>query len=100
MDPYVDFTGRVTAFALVNLDEQLSTYDWRLSDKNVWKVEQMLIDFPHHALRMSDARYRRLHAKYTAFRAEHHDRKPVRYYEGRQAWTPLPTDKTWESSRR
>ena len=99
LDPYVDFTGRVTAFSVVNLDEELSLYDWRLSDKNVWKVEQMLIDFPHHALGMSDARYKRLHAKYKAFRAAHEDRKPVRYYEGREKWMPLPKDDTWERGR-
>ena len=100
MDTYVDFTGRVTAFAVVNLDDELGTYDWRLSEKNVWKVEQMLIDFPHQPLRMTDARYRRLHARYTVFRAEHDDRKPVRYYKGREAWTPLPIDDTWEMPKK
>ena len=96
MDTYVDFTGRVTGFAVVNLAKEMGTYDWRLSSKNVWKVEQMLIDYPHQRLGMSDARYRRLHARYTAFRAAHHDRKPVRDYEGREHWTPLPKDRGWE----
>lgn len=100
MDPYVDFTGRVTGFALVNLEDELGLYDWQLSDKNVWKVEQMLIDHPHEALTMSDARYKRLHAQYVAFRAAHDDRKPIRYYAGRQAWMPLPKDDTWERARR
>ena len=100
MDPYVDFTGRVTAFAVVNLDEELGFYDWRLSEKNVWRVEQMLIDFPHQALGMSDARYKRLHVKYKAFRATHEDRKPVRYYAGREKWMPLPKDDTWEKPKR
>jgi len=100
MDPYVDFTGRVTAFALVNLDDELGLYDWRLSTNNVWKVEQMLIDFKHEPLTMSDARYRRLHAQYVKFRAKHDDRKPVRYYTGRSAWMPLPVDDTWERSRK
>ena len=94
MDPYVDFTGRVTGFAVVNLDTTLGTYDWRLSERNVWKVEQMLIDFPHRKLTMSDARYKRLHARYQAFRASHDDRKPV-YYENRDRWTPLPKDRAW-----
>ena len=40
----------------------------------------MLIDYKHEPLTMSDARYRRLHAKYVKFREEHDDRKPVRYY--------------------
>lgn len=96
MDTYVDFTGRVTAFAVVNLANEMGGYDWRFSTRNVWKVEQMLIDFPHAKLGMSNARYRMLLAKYKAFRAAHDDRKPFRYYEGRETWMPLPKDKTWE----
>ncbi len=49
VDPYVDFTGRVTGYALVDL-RQLGDYDWRLSDRNVWKVERMLLDYPHRAI--------------------------------------------------
>jgi len=74
----------------------MDSYDWRLSAKNVWKVERMLIDFPHHSLRMSDARYRRLLARYKAFRAANGDRKPITYYTGRDKWMPLPQDRTWE----
>ena len=96
MDTYVDFTGRVTGFAVVNLAKEMGTYDWRLSAKNVWKVEQMLIDYPHQKLGMSDARYRRLNARYEAYRAAHNDRKPVSYYEGREHWAPLPKDRGWE----
>lgn len=96
MDTYVDFTGRVTGFAVVNLAREMGDYDWRLSAKNVWKVEQMLIDYPHRKLGMSDARYRRLHARYTEYRGAHNDRKPVTYYEGREHWTPLPKDRGWE----
>ena len=99
MDPYVDFTGRVTGFAVVNLATQMGGYDWRLSSRNVWKVEQMLIDFPHRTLRITNARYKRLHARYVAFRAANHDRKPVRYYEGREKWAPLPKDGGWEEHR-
>jgi hypothetical protein len=100
MDTYVDFTGRVMGFAVVNLAVQMGEYDWRLSVRNVWKVEQMLIDYPHGRLTMSDARYMRLLAKYKAFRAAHDDRKPVRYYEGRDRWAPLPKDTTWERDGR
>ncbi|MGC4085608.1 MAG: hypothetical protein QM736_26665 [Vicinamibacterales bacterium] len=100
VDPYVDYTGRVLGFAVVNVAEQMGDYDWRLSSRNVWKVEQMLIDYPHQRLGMSDARYARLLAKYTAFRAANDDRKPVLYYSGRDAWEPLPHDPTWERHRR
>ena len=79
---------------LVNLAQEMGAYDWRLSARNVWKVEQMLIDFPHRPLTISDARYRALHARYVAFRAANHDLKPI-YYEGRDTWMPLPKDRTW-----
>lgn len=98
MDPYVDFTGRVTAFALVDLAAIMERYDWRLSRRSVWKVEQTLIDYPHQRLVMSNERYARLLARYRRFRVEHDDRKPVRYYTGRTAWTPLPKDETWEQT--
>jgi hypothetical protein len=84
MDPYVDFTGRVTGYALADLAE-LGGYDWRLSERNVWRVERWLIDMPHARLVMSDRRYRRLLASYRSFRARHPERKPVAY-AGRHTW--------------
>jgi hypothetical protein len=99
MDTYVDFTGRITAFAVVDLNAAMGPYNWRLSERNVWKVEQVLIDYPHQRLVMSDARYRRLLTQYKAFRAAHGDRKPVSIYEGRKAWMPVPRDETWEKTR-
>jgi hypothetical protein len=84
MDAYVDLTGRVTGYAVADLRE-LGAYDWRLSERNVWKVERWLVDYPHRPLRMSDARYRRLHARYRAFKARWPDRKPTDY-AGRESW--------------
>jgi hypothetical protein len=88
VDPYVDFTGRVTGYAVVDLRSTLGNYDWRLSDRNVWKVEQMLIDFPHRAIVTSDVRIDRLRAWYYRYRRMH-GRKPVEY-RGRERWTDLP----------
>ena len=31
-------------------------YDWRLAGTNVWKVERMLLDYPHRSIVTSDAR--------------------------------------------
>jgi hypothetical protein len=89
MDTYVDFTGRVTGFAVVNVAVQMGDYDWRLSNRNVWKVEQMLIDLPHRKISSSLRRYRVLLRKYRAYRAAHDGRKPL-YYRGRGKWQPLP----------
>ena len=55
VDPYVDYTGRVTGYAVVDL-RVMGRYDWRLAETNVWKVERMLLDLPHHRIVTSDAR--------------------------------------------
>ena len=86
-DPYIDDTGCVTAYGWVNL-RVLGRYDWRLSDRNVWKVERMLFEIPHRPIRSSPARVARLRAKYRAYRQTHDDRKPI-YYD-RSTWTPIP----------
>jgi hypothetical protein len=90
-DPYVDYTGRVKGFGVVNLDEAMRGYDWRLTTRNVWKVEQMLIDLPHRKIKTSIRRYRALLRRYRAYRASHDDRKPV-YYSGRDKWEPIPVE--------
>jgi hypothetical protein len=89
IDPYVDFTGRVTGFAVVDL-RKLDTYDWRLASTNVWKVERLLLDYPHRRLKSSNARFRQLRKWYRAYRAAH-GRKPVDY-KGRERWTEIPKE--------
>jgi hypothetical protein len=88
VDPYVDFSGRIKGYAVVDL-RTLGSYDWRVSTRNVWKVERVLLDTPHRAIRMSDARYRRMLSWYRAFRARFPDLKPLDY-RGRETWTALP----------
>jgi hypothetical protein len=88
VDAYVDFTGRVTGYAVVDLGV-LGNYDWRLSEQNVWKVERLLLDYPHRPIRSSDRRIDRLRARYFAFRRQFPGRKPVDY-PGREHWTELP----------
>ncbi len=89
IDSYVDYTGRVKGFGVANLADAMGNYDWRLTTKNAWKVEQMLIDLPHKKIKSSIRRYRMLLRKYRAYRKAHNDRKPL-YYRGRDKWTPLP----------
>jgi hypothetical protein len=92
VDPYVDFTGRVMAYAVVDL-RILGDYDWRLSERNVWKVERMLLEYPHRKIRTSDARIDRLRAQYVDYMRRSGNRKPV-YYRGRDRWTPIPREFT------
>lgn len=89
VDPYVDATGRVRAYGVVHL-AAMGAYDWRFATGNVWAVEQLLIDWPHHRIRTSDARYRRLKQRYLAYRKAH-GTKPI-YYRGRERWMPLPAE--------
>lgn len=89
VDPYVDYTGRITGYTVADLRD-LGTYDWRLADGNVWKVERMLLDLPHRPLRTSDARFDRLRARYVAYR-ERYGTKPL-YYARRDRWSELPPE--------
>jgi len=93
-DPYIDFTGRITGYAVVNLAEAMGSYEWRLSSGNVWKVERVLLDYPHRPIASSDRRVDALRARYRAFRARF-GRKPV-FYRNRERWTPLPTEFRYE----
>jgi hypothetical protein len=90
VDPYVDFTGRVTGYAVIDL-RIMGTYDWRLSKHNIWKLERMLLDYPHRPIKSSDRRIDRLRAKYFKFRRENPGRKPVDY-RGKERWTALPRE--------
>ena len=87
---YIDFTGRIKAYAVVDL-RVLGNYEWRLAAGNVWKVEQLLLDWPHRRIRSSDARASRVRTRYRAFRNAH-GYKPWKYYTGRERWTGLPPE--------
>jgi hypothetical protein len=78
----------VIGYTLYDL-RSLGTYDWRLSDRNVWKVERALLNLPHRPIRSSDARIDRLRRWYRAFRAAH-GRKPLDYRD-RHTWSEIPT---------
>lgn len=89
-ESYIDLTGRITGYAVVDL-RALGSYDWRLATRNVWKVERVLIDWPHRRIASSDRRTERLRRRYRAFR-DAHDYKPWKFYDGREKWTPLPKE--------
>jgi hypothetical protein len=89
VDPYVDYHGRVTGYTVVDMRRLMGDYDWRLSEKNVWKAERALLDAPHRPIKSSDARFDRLRRKYAEFRKQHGGRKPL-YYRDRHRWSELP----------
>jgi len=85
-DPFVDLTGCVRAYGAVDL-RVLGTYDWRLAEGNVWKVERLLFQIPHRRIHSSASRVARLRARYRQFLREHPGRKPLFY--DRSTWTSL-----------
>ena len=89
-DTYIDFTGCIKGYAVVDL-RVLDVYDWRLSEKNVWKVEQLLLDWPHRRIAYSQPRVDRLRRRYEAF-YQAHGYKPWKYYQRRDRWTALPPE--------
>lgn len=61
-DPYVDSTGKITAYQLANLDETKT--DWRFSKKNVWKAERYLLELKHIKIKSSAQKYKKLKDNY------------------------------------
>ncbi len=90
VDPYIDKTGRVTGYAVVDL-RVLGDYEWRLSERNIWKVERVLLEWPHRPIRSSDRRVDRLRARYLEFIEAFPGCKPTDY-RGRERWTELPDE--------
>lgn len=84
VDPYVDGSGRITGYGLAHLDS-LVRMDWRLSERNVWAVENALIEMPHRKLRTSDRRYQRVLRRYLEFRKQYPHR-PATFYPNRLQW--------------
>jgi hypothetical protein len=82
-EPYVDKTARITGYAVASLYE-LGNYDWRFSERNVWKVERHLQEIPHDPIHSSDARYQRARRRYLKFHAHSPDRSPD--YFDRSSW--------------
>ncbi|MBY0451658.1 MAG: hypothetical protein K2P92_01400 [Bdellovibrionaceae bacterium] len=63
-ESYIDKTGCITGFQVVNLDESKS--NWRSSSRNVWKAENFLIDLRHSKIPFDKKKYKRIHARYLA----------------------------------
>jgi hypothetical protein len=93
VEPYIDYSGRVRAYGVADLATAMGRYDWRWAERNVWKVEQVLIDWPHVKLPSSTVRYRQLKKWYRQYRENNDGRKPVEY-KGREKWSPLPDEFT------
>jgi hypothetical protein len=76
---------------VADLAVAMGGYNWRWAEGNVWKVEELLIHWPHVKLPSSTTRYRQLKRWYREYRAMNADRKPIDY-RGREKWSPLPDE--------
>jgi len=83
-EPYVDFSGRIKGYGVMNLYE-LGKYDWRFSPRKMTKIENYLRAMPHKTLRSSDERYEKLLLRYQRYKKRYPDRSP-RYYDNRHQW--------------
>ncbi|MGE3975546.1 MAG: hypothetical protein AB7F59_13555 [Bdellovibrionales bacterium] len=61
-DEYVDDTGRMRAYQVLNLDHSQS--QWRESLRNVWKSEKYILNLKHKALPPLEKRYQRAYQVY------------------------------------
>lgn len=86
-DPYIDLTGRLTGFAMVDL-ARMGNYDWRFARRNVWAVEKLLLKLPHRRIERSGRRVREMRRRYRDYLSKH-GKKPL-YYRGREKWTEIP----------
>jgi hypothetical protein len=61
-DPYIDDSGKITAYQVFHLDETLA--DWRYSKQNLWRVQSFLCEEKHIRITSSQKRYKRLMQRY------------------------------------
>ncbi|HVK60935.1 MAG TPA: hypothetical protein VM432_05265 [Bdellovibrionales bacterium] len=61
-DPYIDKSGKITAYQIAHLDS--GGADWRKGKAHAWKLESYLLKLAHKPLRSSQKRYRRIHKLY------------------------------------
>jgi hypothetical protein len=83
-DAYIDKSGRITGYAVADLRE-LGNYDWRLSVKNVWKVERYLQEIPHKKINGSDTRYQKCLRRYLKFHQQYPNQSPD-YFSNKHLW--------------
>lgn len=83
-DPYIDRTGRIKGYGLTSLYD-LGNYDWRLSARNMHKIEDHLRAIRHRRLLSSDRRYNYWHERYKTYKKRFPDRSPS-YYANRNQW--------------
>lgn len=60
--PYVDKTGKITAYQMAHLDDTKT--NWRTSKKNVWKAERYLLELKHIKVKSNPKKFKKLKEDY------------------------------------
>ena len=68
----------------------MGNYDWRLADTNVWKVERMLLDYPHRPIASSNRRVERAARPVPRVQEANSRAESRSSIGGRERWTELP----------
>jgi hypothetical protein len=84
-EPYIDATGRIIGFGVLDLADLAST-PWRFSEGNVWRVQKALIEMDHRRYHMADRRYAFWFERFKAYKKRYPNRKP-RYFDNKSTWT-------------
>lgn len=85
VDPYVDSTARLNSYATFDLRELGPSRGWALSAKNVWRIEDALLETPGSPLRASDTRHATWRERYLAWKRAHPDVEPPPAFYGIRA---------------
>jgi hypothetical protein len=85
-DPFIDMDGRIIGYGIGNL-HSLGDYDWRFSEKNVWRVENYCEEIPHRKIKSSNSRYAYWKKKYLEFKKLYPGENPI-YFKDRWTWQP------------
>jgi len=56
-DPFIDATGEMTGYLLLDLNE--SGTDWRHSDKNLWKLDDFVVNVKYIKMKASRKRFKK-----------------------------------------
>ncbi len=83
-EPYINLEARIETYALVDLRD-LAPYDWRFSERNVWKAERYLTEVPHTPLETCDRRYIRLRERYRQF-LQNNSPHDTPFKQGKRYW--------------
>lgn len=87
--PFIDTTGRVKGYGLLDLSKQPTTR-WRLARGNAWHIEDALNANRHHALPTPEAEYQRWKSRYDRWWAANgrpaHEWPVFRDYPDRDTW--------------